>query len=138
MLLKRLFFDFPDGWPGAALLLLRAVFGLTLLTVGECYVAGPTSRPMGWFTGLLSFVAGGLILVGFLTPVAGFVVAAGAAGVELSLLPACMPTVFDSKISLIFGLTMLVTIIGVGPGAISVDARVFGRREIVIPPRRPQ
>jgi uncharacterized membrane protein YphA (DoxX/SURF4 family) len=92
---------------------------------------------MGWFMALSSFVAGTLILVGFLTPVAGFFVAAGAAGVELSLLPACTPTAFESKISVIFGLTMLVTIIGLGPGAISVDARVFGRREIVIPPRTP-
>jgi hypothetical protein len=33
---------------------------------------------------------------------------------------------------------MLVTIIGLGPGAFSLDARMFGRREIIIPPRASQ
>jgi hypothetical protein len=42
---------------------------------------------------------------------------------------------FDSKPALIFALTMLLAIIGAGPGRFSVDARVFGRREIIIPPR---
>jgi uncharacterized membrane protein YphA (DoxX/SURF4 family) len=45
-----------------------------------------------------------------------------------------MPNLFESKLSLIFGLTMLLSVAGIGPGAFSVDARVFGRREIILPP----
>jgi hypothetical protein len=45
-----------------------------------------------------------------------------------------MPNLFDSKLSLVFGLTMLLSVMGIGPGAFSVAARVFGRREIIIPP----
>ena len=62
----------------------------------------------------------------------------GTAGVALSLLPASTPSVFDSKPALIFALTILLTIIGVGPGRFSVDARLFGRREIIIPPASSQ
>ena len=60
-----------------------------------------------------------------------------AVAVWLSLLPGSASTIFDSKPSTIFALTMLVTIIGLGPGAFSVDARILGRREIGIPPRTP-
>jgi uncharacterized membrane protein YphA (DoxX/SURF4 family) len=88
--------------------------------------------------GLSAFAAGALLLAGFATPIIGALVAVTAAAVGLSLLPGCAPTLFDSKISLIFGLTMLVTIIGLGPGAFSLDARMFGRREIIIPPRASQ
>jgi uncharacterized membrane protein YphA (DoxX/SURF4 family) len=118
-----------------ALLLLRAVFGLVVLVEGGFYLAEPSATMAAWFMGLSAFAAGGLLLIGFLTPIIGAIVAVGAVCVGLSLLPACVPTLFDSKISLIFGLTMLISIIGLGPGAFSVDARVFGRREIIIPPR---
>ena len=121
-----------------ALLLLRAVFGMVLLVEGSFYIGEANPTPPSWFIGLLAFAAGLLLLIGFLTPIVGALVAAGAAGVGLSLLPACTPSLFDSKISLIFALTMLVAIIGLGPGAFSVDARVFGRREIIIPPRSSQ
>jgi uncharacterized membrane protein YphA (DoxX/SURF4 family) len=83
---------------------------------------------------MLTIAAGVLLLVGFLTPLVALLVTAGAGGVAFSLLPACSQNLFDSKISVIFGFTMLVAILGLGPGAFSVDARVFGRREIIIPP----
>ena len=117
------------------MLLLRAVFGMVLLVEGGFYIGEANPTPPSWFIGLLAFAAGVLLLIGFFTPIVGAVVAAGAAGVGLSLFPASTGSLFDSRISLIFGLTMLVTIIGLGPGAFSIDARVFGRREIIIPPR---
>jgi uncharacterized membrane protein YphA (DoxX/SURF4 family) len=113
------------------LLLLRAVLGLAIAAEGTCYFGRSDSATL---VGLLAFAAGGLLLIGFLTPVVALLVAAAAGGVGFSLLPACSQNLFDSKISLIFGFTMLVAIVGLGPGAFSVDARVFGRREIIIPP----
>jgi uncharacterized membrane protein YphA (DoxX/SURF4 family) len=120
------------------LLLLRAVFGLALLVEGTCYVAVHDPTATAWTLGLADFCAGGLLLIGLLTPVVAALVAAGILADGLSLLPACQTSPFDSKTSLIFGLTMLLTIIGLGPGAFSVDALMFGRREIIIPPRSPQ
>jgi hypothetical protein len=74
-----------------------------------------------------------MLLAGFFTALAGVIVALDLVGISLSVLPVHTLAVFDSRPALIFGLTMLLTIIGVGPGRVSVDARVFGRREIIIP-----
>jgi uncharacterized membrane protein YphA (DoxX/SURF4 family) len=132
--LGRLFFAFPRGFAGVALLLLRAVSGLAILAEGWRYIAGENPGPGTWFMGLLALAAGAMLLAGFLTPVVAAVVVIGAACVVCSLLPACGDGPFDSRTAGIFGLTMLVAIIGLGPGAFSADARVFGRREIIIPP----
>jgi uncharacterized membrane protein YphA (DoxX/SURF4 family) len=117
------------------LLLLRVVLGLVIVTEGRFYLGEPNPAAATLFLGLAALAAGGLLLVGFLTPVVAGAVAVGSIGVGLSVLPAAAPTLFDSKIPFIFGLTMLVTITGLGPGAFSLDARLFGRREIIIPPR---
>ena len=134
MLLRRLFHAFPAGWPGIALLLLRAVLGLVILVEGRFYIAEPNATPESWVMGLSAFLAGGLFLVGFLTPIIAAVVTIGLLAASLAWLPICVPNLFDSRITMIFGLTILVAILGLGPGAFSMDARLFGRREIIIPP----
>ena len=120
------------------MLLLRVVFGVTLLVEGSCYVAAPNPTAMSWCLAVADFGAGTFLLIGLLTPVVAALMAMGTLAAGLSLVPLCRASLFDSKISLIFGLTMLLTIIGLGPGAFSVDARMFGRRQIIIPPRSPQ
>jgi uncharacterized membrane protein YphA (DoxX/SURF4 family) len=105
-----------------------------MLIEGAWYLGEPSPTFATWSLGFSALAFGGLLLIGFLTPFAAAVIGAGAIGGVLSLLPACTPNVFDSKPALIFGLTMLLTVIGAGPGRFSVDARVFGRREIIIPP----
>ena len=50
-----------------------------------------------------------------------------------SLLPPPLVDLFGSRTSLVFGATMLLVIAAIGPGAFSADARLFGRREIIIP-----
>jgi uncharacterized membrane protein YphA (DoxX/SURF4 family) len=117
-----------------SLLLLRSVLGVALLIEGGWYIGEPSPTLAAWFLGFSALASGALLLIGFLTPLAAAFVGAGFIGAVLSLLPACSPNVFDSKPALIFGLTMLLTVIGAGPGRFSVDARVFGRREIIIPP----
>jgi len=84
----------------------------------------------------MALAAGVLIVIGFLIPIVGAVVTIGAIAIGLSLLPACQPTLFDSRIQTVFGATMLLAIVVLGPGAVSVDARIFGRREIIIPSPR--
>jgi len=117
-----------------SLLLLRSVLGVALLIEGVWYIGEPSATWATWSLGFSALAAGGLLLIGFLTPLAAAFVGAGFIGAVFSLLPACTPNIFDSKAALIFGLTMLLTLIGAGPGRFSVDARVFGRREIIIPP----
>jgi uncharacterized membrane protein YphA (DoxX/SURF4 family) len=89
-------------------------------------------RLIGGFTAL---AAGALLLIGFLTPVAGTIAAIGAVAVGLSV-PALATPLFGSKLTIILSATMLIAIALLGAGAFSVDARVFGHREIIIPRSR--
>lgn len=96
--------------------------------------------PGGWLGGLLGLAAGASLLAGFLTPVAGAIVGFGALGVAFSVLSAPAPNLFDSRLSAILAGIIGAAIVFLGPGAFSLDARMFGRREIIIPPspRRPE
>ena len=131
--LHRFFFAFPGGWPGIALLLLRTAFGLAVIVQGALYLRGADSAPAALPVGLAAMLGGGLLLIGFLTPVAGSVVGLGAFGIWFFLRPSRAPILFDSSVAIVFGATMLLAIVILGPGAFSCDARVFGRREIIIP-----
>jgi uncharacterized membrane protein YphA (DoxX/SURF4 family) len=118
-----------------ALLLLRLVFATALLVQGTYYLREPGLTPAAAALGLIALGAGALLLLGLLTPVVGAVAGLAGIGVACSLLPACTRPVFNSGIPLVFAGAILVAIIVLGPGAFSVDARLFGRREIIIPRR---
>ncbi len=81
-------------------------------------------------------MAGGsgiLLLVGYLTPVAAALAVLTCAGAEFSWFPVAAPNLFDTRLTCLFAVTMAVALLCLGPGAISLDARLYGRREIVIP-----
>jgi uncharacterized membrane protein YphA (DoxX/SURF4 family) len=122
-------------------MLLRGAIGLVAIIEGGFYLTGSTITTPGlWLGGLLGLVAGGALLIGFFTPVAGVVVGLGALGIGFSVLAAPTPNLFDARLSAILAGIMTVAIVFLGPGAFSLDARLFGRREIIIPqaPRRPE
>jgi uncharacterized membrane protein YphA (DoxX/SURF4 family) len=123
------------------LLLLRAAIGLVALIQCVFYLTqGALSAPAIWLGGLLGLAAGACLLLGVITPVAGIIVGLGALGTGFSVLPAPTPNLFDARLSAIFAAIMTVAIVFLGPGAFSLDALLFGRREIIIPqgPRRPE
>jgi uncharacterized membrane protein YphA (DoxX/SURF4 family) len=133
-LLTRLFPAFPAGLAGMALLLFRGVLSATLLLEARsCLNAGWGATTTG-LVGLAALALAALLLVGFLTPIAGLLAGMGCAFVALSggAIPALV--ILDSRQSVVFAATMLFGIVVLGPGAFSVDARLFGRREIIIPP----
>lgn len=120
--------------PGAGLLLLRAAVGAAAFVQGAVYLADPgDSALVTWAAGLLAISIGISILIGFLTPVAGVAVGLGSAGIALSWVPPPAQDLFNTKLSLIFMIIMAAAIALLGPGAFSLDARLFGRREIIIP-----
>jgi putative oxidoreductase len=123
---QRLFSTFPDGWPGFGLVFLRAVAAIPLLQHGIAgLVTAPLPAPV-----ILQLVAAGaapLLLVGFWTPVAGVLTAVAEMG--LAFLHSGDPWTHILLGALGASLAML------GPGAWSVDARLFGRKRIQIPQR---
>jgi uncharacterized membrane protein YphA (DoxX/SURF4 family) len=81
----------------------------------------------------LALTAGASLLAGFLTPIAGALVALGGVGNALSWFPPPSPNLFDSLLAVVLVVIVAAAIVFLGPGALSIDARLFGRREIVIP-----
>jgi uncharacterized membrane protein YphA (DoxX/SURF4 family) len=131
--LQRLFSSFPDGFPGVALLLLRVTVGGIAITQGYLYI----SRGAGWNTelpGVLLVLAGVGVLLGLLTPLASVLAGLGCIVSLFGLLPVPAGTLFSGKLAAMQMLVMAVSTAVLGPGSFSVDARLFGRREIVIPP----
>lgn len=125
-LLRRGFFSyFPQGPPGAGLLVLRTALGAAMLIQGWMCPRDPA----GW----LALAAGALLLTGLYTPLAGAAAGLGGPAAALCLPTACAATLFDSRLAAAFAGAVAVAVILLGPGAFSIDARLFGRREIIIP-----
>ena len=86
-----------------------------------------------WVIGLTAVASGALLLIGFLTPIVGMLVGLGSAGIALSW-PAPTLHLLDSWLVTVFVVIMAAALVFLGPGACSLDCRLFGRREILIPP----
>jgi uncharacterized membrane protein YphA (DoxX/SURF4 family) len=132
--LSQLFSIFPGGCSAFGLLLLRFAVGLTAAAQGWAYFAGNDNPPPWmWAAGLLALLDGAALVVGFLTPAASAVTALGAIGTVASWFPAPTPNLFDAMLPTYLVIVVAVAILLLGPGSLSVDARLFGLREITIP-----
>lgn len=99
------------------------------------YLADGANQSLGfWAVGLLALASGVLLLVGLLTPAAGAVTAIGTIGVAAAWLPLPTPNLLNPVLPAIFMSTTSIALVLLGPGGYSVDALLFGRREIIIPP----
>lgn len=116
------------------LLLLRTTIGITSIVQGSVGLSDFNNQsPGSRVVGLLAIVIGTSLLAGFLTPITSALVGVGNAGIALSWFPAPMPNLLDSNLSTIFVIIMAAVTVFLGPGAFSIDALLFGRREIIIP-----
>jgi len=141
MHLHRLFSAFPAGFPGAGLLLLRAVVGATLLAHGILCLLSPERMTLVLsVASALLLLSGVCLLIGFLTPILSLLACLECLGIAFSWFPTQMMNSFDSKLALVPIIAISLAIALLGPGAFSLDARLFGWKEIVIPPasRSPQ
>jgi uncharacterized membrane protein YphA (DoxX/SURF4 family) len=120
--MQRLFSIFPGAWPGLALLLLRCVAATALIAYANGGVWLSLTPPLLLMHGLTIMTA--MMLIGGLwTPVAGVAQAllelysnfSGAAAADL-----------NHMLWAAVGLCVAM----LGPGACSIDSRLFGRRRI--------
>jgi len=130
-----LFTTFPGGWPGLGLLLLRVAVAAMAAIQGAGYLFSGGDHGFVWsIVGLSGVILSVSLAAGFLTPIASGLLGVGTACILLTQLPSPGFSVFDTKPPVILVLVINTAIIFVGPGAFSLDSRLFGRREIIIPP----
>jgi hypothetical protein len=123
--MQRLFSMFPQGGPGLALLLLRVSVATTILMEAPSRSGGSSSYIV--LAGILLISIS--LTIGFLTPLLSFFVCISAA-VDLAIGPQR-----DSLVLILLVLNSAALGL-LGPGAYSLDARLFGRRIVVVPPRQ--
>jgi len=97
---------------------------------GAGYLNGPANIEAA-IAGFLSLAAGLALLVGFITPIASGLITLGAFAGCVSRLGATGP---ENTALLAFVGIVAASLTLLGPGALSLDSRLFGRREIIIPP----
>ena len=119
--MQRLFSTFASGWPGMGILIQRLLTAILLFRLGVIEFTG-AHLTLSMTPQLLGALAGILLLVGLWTPVVGTSIAV----IELWI---AIIRTGDPWISIILA-TLGATIAMIGPGAWSLDARLFGRKHI--------
>ena len=120
--MQRLFSTFANSWPGFGLLIQRLVTGIALIHSGvaqvqlsDLHLISPEAAGV---------ILGPFILAGLWTPVVGILIAV----LELWIILTRAHDLWMSIMLAVFGGTLGM----IGPGAWSVDARLFGRKHIGI------
>ena len=126
--LQRLFSTFPNGWPGFGLLLLRLGIGIALICIGIDNLFEALEEPATVVRNLIEAAGGVFLLAGLWTPIAGALIAIDELWMASSLYFSHSNGQWIHVLFAVFtaGVAML------GPGAWSIDARLFGRKRFGI------
>src|SRR5262245_20254888 len=118
VMMQRLFSTFPNGWPGIGLLLQRALTATALFCSVFRHIR-EASQFAAIVPQLAAAGAGILLLLGLWTPFCGTLIAVVEVWVAHSGADAGIPFILA---------TLGGTLAMIGPGAWSIDARLFGRK----------
>jgi uncharacterized membrane protein YphA (DoxX/SURF4 family) len=122
--LQRLFSTFPDGWPGFGLFLLRLGAGIALICLCISSFLAAVGEPVSIVQDLVEAIGGTLLLAGLWTPVTGTFVAID----ELWIAFLLHSSPQDGQWIHILLAVLTAGVAMLGPGAWSIDARLFGRK----------
>jgi putative oxidoreductase len=120
---RRLFSSFARGWPGVGLLVLRVAAGSSLIARAILVLGNTLTFGTGFFQ-LFTATAGLLLIIGLWTPVLATVM------VLLELWRIISRQGDPASEILLCALAFAIALLG--PGAWSVDARLFGWKRIEI------
>jgi putative oxidoreductase len=113
---------FPYGWPGRGLLLLRLGVVAVLTHDGvRAWIGAPRHELI--VLNVVAAIAGIFLLLGLWTPVAGVLVALSEIGIVLTC---------SAHQSTILLATQGIALAFLGPGSLSIDALLFGRKRLNI------
>ena len=121
--MRRLFSSFARGWPGVGLLVLRVAAGSSLIARAILVLGHTLTFGTGFFQ-LFIATAGLLLIIGLWTPVVATVM------VLLELWRIISRQGDPASEILLCALAFAIALLG--PGAWSVDARLFGWKRIEI------
>jgi len=118
---QRLFSTFPNAWPGAGLLLLRLVVAVPAIADGSTALLSGLGQPTPWIR-VLELAGGTLLLLGLWTPVGAVLLAVSQAWLAFGRGAIDIAPVIAAAVA--------VSLIMLGPGAWSADARLYGRKRL--------
>ena len=132
--MQKLFSAFPDGWPGLGLLILRIALAFSgvdqaFRTVTASSLESLAACSLALFAGLTGIA----LLTGFFTPIAGAFASLNYLVIGIALFVSTGAISQSDAASTLDRFVMSLALVLLGPGAFSLDARLFGRREIIIP-----
>ncbi len=126
--MQRLFSTFPNGWPGSGLLLLRLAVGIALISFGISGFLAASGEPVALARDSIEAAGAIFLILGLWTPAAGALIALDELWIALSLLSSPSGGPPDGHWNHVFLAVLTAGVAMLGPGAWSVDARLFGRK----------
>jgi uncharacterized membrane protein YphA (DoxX/SURF4 family) len=128
--LHPLFSSYPRSWAAAGLLVLRTAVAATAAREGWRLLADPAGDVLSRGLGIAASGLSLALTLGFLTPIAAGLIAMAAIAPTLHGGPALSS---ERTLAIVQLVVLCLAIALLGPGAVSLDARLFDRRTIVIP-----